>query len=71
MEDLAGVLAAAPEVLVIGQGASGLLRVPDPVRKALEARGIRVVAAPTAEVVREYNALAGARRVVAALHLTC
>jgi len=71
MADLAGALAAEPEVLVVGRGANGLMRVPEEVRQAVEARGIEIMAASTAEAVERYNALAGAKRVVAALHLTC
>ena len=71
MADLEAALAAGPEVLVVGRGANGLLRVPETVAAAVRAKGIEIVAAPTAEAVEKYNALAGSKRVVAALHLTC
>ena len=71
MADLEAALAGGPEVLVVGQGASGLMRVPGEVRQALRARGVELFAASTAEAVEKYNALAGTKRVVAALHLTC
>ena len=71
LEDLAEVLSYRPEVLVIGQGHSGLMQVPAAVTTELARQGIGAFAAPTAEAVREYNRLAAAKKVVAALHLTC
>jgi len=70
-EDLEAVLAASPEVLVVGQGQSGLMRVSEEVRRVIEAQDIEFLAAPTGEAVEHYNRLAPRRRVVAALHLTC
>ncbi len=71
LEDLAGPLAAAPAVLVIGQGQPGLMKVPEEVRQEIEARGIELIVAPTQTAVNRYNELSPARRVVAGLHLTC
>jgi len=71
LDDLRAVLDDPPQVLVIGQGASARMEVPAAVRRALEARGIRVIAQPTAQAVQTYNALGERERVVAALHLTC
>jgi len=71
LEDLGEALAANPEVLVIGQGEPGLMKVPEALREELARRGIEVVAAPTRQAVRVYNELAGKRRVAAALHLSC
>jgi len=72
LEDLEKALEAKPEVLVIGTGYSGLMRVPDALRRELEARGIEVIVKTTREAWRIYNELAGrGRRVVAAFHLTC
>lgn len=71
-EDLEAVLAAEPEVVVIGTGAYGRMTVPDSTRRFLEGRGVRVEAAPTATAVERFNALQHEyARVVAALHLTC
>jgi hypothetical protein len=71
LEDLDEALAAAPEVLVIGQGRPGLMKVPETLVQELERRGIEVRVAPTEKAVRAYNELYGKRKVVAALHLTC
>lgn len=71
VEDLAEVLADPPETLVVGQGAYGRMEVPPATREAIEAAGVRLLAAPTEEAVRLYNRLREQGRVVAALHLTC
>lgn len=71
LEDLGEVLRYRPEVLVIGQGHSGLMQVPASVTEALARQGIEVFAAPTGEAVREYNRRAKEKKTVAALHLTC
>ncbi len=69
--DLSAVFEAAPDVLVVGTGAYGMMRVTEETSRALEAAGIRLIAAPTAEAVKTYNGLREEMRVVAALHLTC
>ncbi len=72
VEDLDAVVAAEPEVVVIGTGYYGRMQVPEPTRAFLQRRGIRVYAAPTAQAVQRFNALQRQyARVVAALHLTC
>lgn len=70
-QDLEAVLEAAPEVLVVGQGASGLMRVTPETEQALHAAGIELIALPTGRAVETYNRLRGERAVAAALHLTC
>jgi len=69
--DLQGVLAAAPEVLVVGTGYSGCMQVLRETEELLKRAGIELVAVPTEQACQRYNALRGKRRVVAALHLTC
>jgi hypothetical protein len=70
-EDLGPVFDAQPDLLVVGTGASGAMRIPEETRRALKEAGIRLIAAPTAEAVETYNGLRGGERVAAALHLTC
>ena len=69
--DLTAVFEVAPEVLVVGTGAYGMMRVTEEARRALATAGIRLIAAPTAEAVKTYNELREETRVAAALHLTC
>ena len=71
-EDLTDVFAAQPEVLVVGQGNPGLMRVPQATREAAAERGIELVVCKTKEACQRYNELATqGKKVVAALHLTC
>ena len=60
-----------PAVLVVGTGASGLVRVLPEVKQSLEAQGIKLIAEPTSEACNIYNQLCQSQIVVAALHLTC
>jgi hypothetical protein len=72
VEDLREVLAYEPELLIIGRGFAGCLKVPPETRKAIEARGIRVVEGRTGRAYKVFNAEAGrGRKVVGAFHLTC
>ena len=71
-EDLSEVLAAPPEVLVIGTGYFGRMKVPQKTLDALHAKGIETHVAPTRAAIEEFNRLQReAARIVAALHLTC
>jgi hypothetical protein len=69
--DLWAVVQAKPEVLVVGTGHSGLMRVLPETEKYLREQGIRLIAERTTEAVRIYNQLCQSTTVVAALHLTC
>ncbi len=71
-EDLKDAAAARPAVLVVGTGASGLMKVPPATVSYLEDAGIKVEAFPTGRAVERYNELAaGGCPVAAAFHLTC
>lgn len=72
VDDLADVIAARPDVLVVGTGYYGNMVVPSATKSFLEAKGIRVHTAKTPEAVKEFNKLQQKiGKVVAALHLTC
>ena len=71
IEDLSAVLAAYPDLLVVGQGAHRRMKVTDPVRQSLERAGIDLIAQSTEEACETYTRLREQRRVAAALHLTC
>jgi hypothetical protein len=70
--DLEAVIGAAPEVVALGTGYWGRVKVPAETVAALEDAGSQVVVERTRPAVEEYNRLAGqGRDVAAALHLTC
>lgn len=70
-EDISEILAAPPEYLVVGTGASGLMRILPETQTALQQQGIQLLAAPTGEAVNTYNELSASHRVIGAFHLTC
>jgi hypothetical protein len=69
--DVAAVLAAGPEVLIVGQGQPGKMQVDAGLTQYLQENGIELIAGPTAQACTTFNSLAGKRQVAAALHLTC
>jgi hypothetical protein len=72
VEDLDTVIAARPAILIIGCGASGLMKVPDKTRKHLQENDIQFEALDTHKAVERFNQLSQAgENVAAALHLTC
>ena len=71
-EDIDDILYASVETLVVGTGAYGSMRVTDEATKAIEGRGIKLVAVSTKEAVTIFNTLHGkGERVAGVFHLTC
>jgi len=68
-KELEIVCQGGPEVLFIGSGAAGVLKLSDEGRRFLEARSIRCEVLPTPEVIERYNCCK--LRKAALLHLTC
>jgi len=71
LEDLKEVFEAEPEVLVIGTGYSGLMKVPQDVTDYVKSKNIELVVENTRQACQTYNRLCQSRRVIAAFHLTC
>ena len=71
LKDIAEVMTENPEVLVVGTGASGLMKVLPEVERGVETQGIKLIVEATDEACHTYNQLCHSQRVVAALHLTC
>ena len=69
--DVAAALAAKPEVLIVGKGQPGKMQVDAALAQYLTENRIELIEVPTAQACTTFNALAGKRRVAAALHLTC
>ena len=70
-QDLEAVFDAAPEALVVGQGASGLMQITTETKQALHDADIELIALPTGKAIETYNRLRNERTTAAALHLTC
>ena len=71
LEDITTIIAEFPEVLVIGTGASGLMKVLLDVQEAAQARHIKLIVEATDKACNTYNQLCHYQRVVAALHIAC
>ncbi len=74
MEDLKEVMEREPkpEVLVVGTGYYGLVKILPEVENSLKKLGIELVAQPTKEAYKTFNTLLGSgKHVVGAFHLTC
>jgi len=71
-EDIADILYADIEVLVVGTGAYSGMKVTQEAEKAIKNQGINLVVASTKEAVSIFNKLhAQGKRVAGAFHLTC
>ena len=71
LKDVADIMDENPEILLVGTGASDLMKVLPEVEREAEARNIQLIVQPTGEACEIYNQLSPTQRVVAALHLTC
>lgn len=70
--DVADILSADPDTLVVGTGYSGNMRIEESLRASLEGRNIRLIAQRTADAVQTFNALfSEGANVAGAFHLTC
>jgi len=69
--DVEKALQAKPDVVVIGTGYAGIMRVPRETRDQISAQGIEVKVERTSKAVEMYNDLQGAGIVIALLHITC
>ena len=70
-EDIREILEYGPRLLIIGTGKFGMMKVGESVRNIIRDRGIEFIVSNTPEAVRSYNEASGAKKTVAALHLTC
>ena len=72
IEDLKEILEFKPEIIVVGTGAYGFMKVLDETKRELESRGIKLIIEKTSDACISFNKLLSqGKRVVAALHLTC
>ncbi len=74
LEDIEDILSAEPEVLIIGTGAAGVMRVDSRLLHEVEKRNIKAHVLKSAEAVRLFNDLSkklGPEKVSLAIHLTC
>lgn len=71
-DDLQPLLDERPDLLIIGCGASGMMKVPSETIETLKQYGIQIETLNTDQAVNRFNQLnQQGRRPTAALHLTC
>lgn len=73
MEDLSAALEGSPEVLIVGTGADGMMKIAKEVQIYLKSKGIKLISAVTTDACRKHNEITegNGKKVVTALHLTC
>jgi hypothetical protein len=69
--DIESVVEEKPEVLIVGTGKYGIMKVLSQTREYIESKGIELIVEPTEKACEIYNKISQAKKVVAALHLTC
>ena len=71
IEDIQAVLDAKPDVLVVGTGSYGIMKIPENIRQAVERAGIQMHSAKTGEAWQLYNNIRTKQPCAGAFHLTC
>lgn len=71
LKDLEDVLAEKPEILVVGTGAVGLMKVEEEVRRFAQENRITLIVEKTKEAVQSFNNYASKKKTIGAFHLTC
>lgn len=72
VEDIEDILEYKPEVLVVGKGAFGFMKISPEVERKLESLGIELIAEKTGDAAGTFNRLVvEKRKVCGAFHLTC
>ncbi len=71
LKDIEDVFEEEPEVLVIGTGYSGLMKVEEEVRNLAQSKGIELIIEKTEKAVQSFNELSPKKKAIGAFHLTC
>ncbi|MFX0097520.1 MAG: Mth938-like domain-containing protein [Candidatus Hodarchaeota archaeon] len=71
IDDIKEVIEAKPEILVVGTGYYGRMKILSETLEYLESNGIEITAKKTKDACEKFNQLSKSRKVVAAIHLTC
>jgi len=72
IEDLKEVIQEKPEMLVVGTGYFGFVKVPAEVKEFVRSKGIELIFQSTKDACNTFNSLrTSGKKVVAALHLAC
>ncbi len=72
--DIEDIMAAGPDIVIFGTGASGMMKLAPGLSKLLTDKGIKVIALPTELAAKKFNELVSRlspAKVAFAAHLTC
>jgi hypothetical protein len=70
-EDINGLIASQPEVIIAGTGVYGLVKPEKDLKKLLHKRGIEFFQARNKKAMELFNELSSKKRIGACFHLTC
>ena len=70
-EDIHSVVAVHPDVIIIGTGYYGIMKVPPAIVEYARVHGIEMIVEKTTKAWKTYNEVRNDKNVVACLHLTC
>lgn len=69
--EISDLLMHEPDVIVIGTGNSGLMKVDRDAEVSCQLEGVELIAKPTPLAVQEFNKFSRGRKVAAIFHVTC
>jgi hypothetical protein len=65
------VIKCNPDIIIVGTGNPGLMKVPEETKRFLQSKGIKLIIDNTKKACNTYNNLKDTEKVIATLHLTC
>ena len=72
IDDIQEIINKKPDILIVGTGYYGLMKVPEELIENIKSFGIeQVIVKKTGDACNEYNKLCKKKNIVAAFHLTC
>ncbi|MFQ6010330.1 MAG: MTH938/NDUFAF3 family protein [Candidatus Aenigmatarchaeota archaeon] len=69
--ELEDLLMKDPEVVIVGTGQSGLVKIDSSAEIAAKMEGIDFIVAKSPHAVQEFNKLARRKKAIAVIHVTC
>jgi len=72
IDDIKEIINKKPDILIVGTGYYGLMKVPEELIEHIKSSGIKqIIVKKTGDACNEYNKLCKKKNIVAAFHLTC
>ncbi|UCG95303.1 MAG: hypothetical protein JSV92_04660 [archaeon] len=70
-DDIDKALIENPDIIIIGMGTTGMVRIPEEIRDIVAKNKIELVEGKTSQAIEDFNKLRGKNKIVAIFHLTC